>query len=569
MFTLTFSDGGTPRAHRLRDGDTTIGRAPTCDLVITAPLMSRQHARVRVKGGRVLIKDLGSTYGTLLNGLPLTTEQDMAPGSILMVAQVAITLERDVGEDEVLSEHHQLIDDTHTVIRRIDDPTRPVARTPIVATPLAGLAAAAAAGSAPHPPLDRPVDDARSPLGERRHQPDRRQHDLGRAAGDRRSRADRRRARALQLLSAIARTLVAPQPLEPLLTRVVDLLFETVPAERAILLLRDGTDQPLGVRVMRNRDGSIPAKPTISRTIVHRVLREGIAMLAKDARADTRLDASASIQALNIRSVLCAPLWNGRESIGVLYCDNPRARTFTVQDLELFTALCNYAAVAIEQARASVHPPEDTRQHDLLHRQMSAAARARIREQGASSLLVPQVRDVTFMVCELADNDTLNASVDAASMAEALNTFIGRLVSIVFEHEGTLVTVAGNAVAAVFNAPLDQPDHAMRAVDTAIAVRRELAMLNTQRGNRGLQTRTGIDSGRAFTAAIGPPERCEFTVIGDVVRTAAAMAASIAGAGHIVISEHTREAVGGACPVHSLGPKTADDHPLLMFEVAE
>src|SRR5678809_1165364 len=122
-----------PRAHRLREGDTTIGRAPTCDLVITAPLMSRQHARLRVKGDRVFLKDWGSTYGTLMNGLPLTGEQEITAGAIFVVAQVSITLERDVDADELLSEHHKLFDETHTIIRRVDDLTRPIMPlTPVV-----------------------------------------------------------------------------------------------------------------------------------------------------------------------------------------------------------------------------------------------------------------------------------------------------------------------------------------------------------------------------------------------------------------------------------------------------
>ena len=50
------------------------------------------------------------------------------------------------------------------------------------------------------------------------------------------------------------------QPLEKVLARVVELVFEVLPAERAFLLLRDAIDQPLSARVMRNRDGSVPAK---------------------------------------------------------------------------------------------------------------------------------------------------------------------------------------------------------------------------------------------------------------------------------------------------------------------
>ena len=70
MFTLSFIDGGMPRAHRLREGVTVIGRAPTCDLAITAPLMSREHARVRVAGNKVFLRDAGSTYGTIFKMVP-------------------------------------------------------------------------------------------------------------------------------------------------------------------------------------------------------------------------------------------------------------------------------------------------------------------------------------------------------------------------------------------------------------------------------------------------------------------------------------------------------------------
>ena len=80
------------------------------------------------------------------------------------------------------------------------------------------------------------------------------------------------------------------QPLEQVLARVVELVFDVLPAERAFLLLRDSLDQPLTARVLRNRDGSTPDKASLSRTIVNTVMRERVAMLAKDALYDSRLD---------------------------------------------------------------------------------------------------------------------------------------------------------------------------------------------------------------------------------------------------------------------------------------
>ena len=95
-------------------------------------------------------------------------------------------------------------------------------------------------------------------------------------------------------------------------------MFEVVPAERTFLLLRDHADDPVTARVLRARDGSTP-DATLSRTIVTKVMRERVAMLADDARYDSRLDGAGSIQAMvNIRSFMCAPLWNRNDVIGVL-----------------------------------------------------------------------------------------------------------------------------------------------------------------------------------------------------------------------------------------------------------
>jgi adenylate cyclase len=114
-------------------------------------------------------------------------------------------------------------------------------------------------------------------------------------------------------------------PLPQVLSRVVDLVFEVVPAARTFLLLRDSSDEAVTARVLRARDGTIP-KATLSRTIITKVMRDRVAMLADDARYDSRLDGAGSIQAMvNIRSFMCAPLWNRNEVIGVLYTDNPKS----------------------------------------------------------------------------------------------------------------------------------------------------------------------------------------------------------------------------------------------------
>lgn len=582
MFLLRYSDGQMPRTHALREGETVIGRAPSCDVVLTTALISRQHARLRVSDGHVFLRDAGSTHGTTYKGARLKTEQELQAGDKFSIGPVELTLDQEADDDGVLSEHHQLFEENNTIFRRLDQLEGPFLTTTPSGPPAPGAASNPKTPSTPMPMVPpgglvaRTADAGAVPAtvggaGERRvSTADRRKGDVGRPAGDRRTGRDRRGGRVLRLLSEISKTLVTVAPLEQVLSRVVELVFEVLPAERAFLLLRDAADQPLSARVMRNRDGSVPAKASISRTIVNAVMSDRVAMLASDALYDSRLDASQSIQSMHIRSFMCAPLWNRNEVIGVLYCDNPRSKKFSSNDLEVFAALCNYAAVAIEQARLSARLLEETRRRERLQRYHSPGVVNRIL-QGAEpeNTFVTQERDVSVMFCDIVGFTTMCQHAEPQVIGEMLNEFFGRMGEVIFEHAGTLDKFIGDAILAVFGAPFEQEDHAVRAVAAALAMRRELARVNAEHPERAVRMRIAINSGLALTGDIGSPKRREFTVLGDVVNTAARIESSVAQPDQIVISKHTLDKIGDAFQVSSLGGVTlrGRDTELEVFEV--
>ena len=600
MYKLTFMDGAMPRAHQLKEGETVIGRAPACDLVITAPLMSRHHAVVRVDHKQVFLRDAGSTYGTTLKGSKVTAEQEIKPGDTFILGPITLTLDREVHENEVLSEKHQIFDESATLVKRMENLNLPPAAATVEAAAQSATTLVQPPPAAPSPPAAAPtppkgMPPARpmpasplstaaapataapappklvmTPSSERRSGLDRRKGDVGRPAGERRSGRDRRGGRLLRLLSEISKTLVAMQPLEKVLNRVVELVFEVVPAERAFLLLRDSIDQPLSARVMRNRDGSVPAKVSISRTIVNTVMRDRVAMLAKDALYDSRLHASDSIQSMNIRSFMCAPLWNQNDVIGVLYCDNPRSKKFITDDLEVFAALCNYAAVAIEQARLSLRLLDESKRRERLTRYHSPGVINRIMQDGdAEGAFMAQERDVSVMFCDIVGFTTMSQHAPPQEIADMLNDFFGRMGEVIFEHDGTLDKFIGDAILAVFGAPFEQPDHATKAVAAALAMQRELIKANAEHPERPLRMRIAINSGRALTGDIGSPKRREFTVLGDVVNTASRLESTVAKPDQIVISKNTLEKIGNAFQVQPLGgvKLRGRDTELEVFEV--
>lgn len=495
MLQLRYIEQGEEKIHRLRQGTTVIGRLPSSDLVLIDPSVSRQHASLRVAGAECRLRDAGSRFGTFVDDDAVRVEIDIRPGATITLGQVSLVLEQHVPEHALLTEGHEISEGPGTIIL----------------------------------PLTREVEPARA------------------ATGD---------GHLIRLLADVTRALVSSQSLADVLGRVVDRAFDAVPADRAFLMLREDRGDGLAARVLRHRDGTIPPNPTLSRKVVHRVMTERVALLAADATTDPGLGVTDSMLRFNIRSFMCAPLWNRDDVIGVLYVDSPRIAQFNAGDLDAFSALTHAAAVAIEQARLSGQLLEETRRRERLQRYHSPAVVSRILQASeAGEELSAQERDVTVMFCDLVGFTTLCEHMAPAQSATLLNTFLTRMTDVVFEHEGTLDKFMGDALLAVFGAPFDQPAHAQRAVEAALAMRHALADLN--RANDGgphLQMRTAINSGVALTGDIGSPRRREFTVLGDVVNTAARIE-ELTAPGDIMISGATRAQLDATIAVRPIGAR--------------
>ena len=549
MFTLIYNDAtGAAQRVALRDGDFVIGRGTNCDLVVNVASVSRQHARLHVEGGRCLLSDERSTYGTFVKGAPVQGQVDVKPGEVFQCGAVLFTIEAgEPGGGVTLSESHEVLQESASIIRHIDDTgARPAVertdRTP--------------QEEAVRPPVVVPEPEAHP--SERRKGPDRRRAQLPFQGPDRRTGRDRRQARFVRLLSEISKTLVDVLPLQQVLSRVVDLVFEVLPAERTYLMLRDSEDAALTARVSRSRDGSMP-EATLSRTVVTKVMRERVAMLADDARYDSRLDEAESVHArLDIRSFMCVPLWNKSEVIGVLYTDNPRTKKFNGEDLDVFMALANYAAVAIEQARVTEQLQREMQKRERLQRYHSPAVVNRIiRATDREAEFEAAERDVTIMFTDIVSFTTRTEHVPPAEVARLLNQFFARMCDVIFEQDGTLDKFIGDAILAVFGAPFAQEDHADRAVRAALGMRRALAEFNGQRGGDDpLRIRIALNSGQALTGDIGSPRRREFTVLGDVVNACSRIESSVCKPDQIVASGSVVERLTEPVTVTPLGSVT-------------
>jgi Nif-specific regulatory protein len=164
--------------------------------------------------------------------------------------------------------------------------------------------------------------------------------------------ATSRLARNLNALLQISRVVHSIRDLDELQNQVLDLIFKVVPAERGAILL-DGTDgREFRSTFGRYRDPGKQQAVRVSRTVAHRVLQQGVAILGSYVPGDTGLGAVESLVALQVRSLLCVPLTIFNRTIGCIYLDTiSLAERFHEDDLQLVTAIAGISAVALENAR--------------------------------------------------------------------------------------------------------------------------------------------------------------------------------------------------------------------------
>jgi len=241
--------------------------------------------------------------------------------------------------------------------------------------------------------------------------------------------------------------------------------------------------------------------------------------------------------------------------------DSPMlANCFTLNDLDLLTALANYAAVAVERARLNQKIVAEEKKRERLGRFLSPQVTARIiatSESQGMALGVPEVKDVSVLFSDIVGFTTMSEKMSPAAVSLLLNDYFSRMTDIIFKYEGTLDKYIGDAIMAVFGAPLDMPDHCVRAIKAALEMRDQLEAFNSEhKDGPTIRIRIGINSGKAMAGELGGINKKEYTVLGDTVNTASRLESSVAKPMQVVVGENTYNATKAHFDFKSLGPAT-------------
>lgn len=141
---------------------------------------------------------------------------------------------------------------------------------------------------------------------------------------------------------------------------------------------------------------------------------------------------------------------------------------------------------------------------------------------------------------------------DPQALLETLNTYLGVATAAISELGGTLDKFMGDGVMALFNAPDEQVDHALRAVQAALLIQQRMAALR-RRGADALHYGIGVNTGDVVVGNIGTGTSLNYTAIGDAVNIAKRLQEHALG-GQALISLDTYEAVRDRVPAEPLGP---------------
>jgi adenylate cyclase len=166
-------------------------------------------------------------------------------------------------------------------------------------------------------------------------------------------------------------------------------------------------------------------------------------------------------------------------------------------------------------------------------------------------------REATVLFADIRGFSDLAENIPPSDVMAVLNTYLSALVQVIDRHQGTVNKFVGDSVMATWNAPLDQPDHAWRAVCAARDMQAVVAQIRSGHPNVPVVTfGIGINSGQMVAGNVGAEQRMEYTVIGDAVNVASRLC-DAARPGEILIGGRTYALVGHAV--------AAEERPVMTF----
>jgi adenylate cyclase len=544
---------GTVYNYQIQKDEITIGRGKESDIVLNDSTASRNHARIIKSNNDYNIIDLGSFNGTKLNDKSINNavlhhDDVVRIGFTKLVfltkekyqssAKESIIL---IPETENEKDDQRIVQSKSSVQKDYQDSGELLLR----GSRKTGISA----------PSEEDINRIRT------------EKDLTNLE---------RSNKVLFVLYEISRQLNSIGDFNELLSKIMDLIFMIIDADYGFLILMGEKDKnDLIPVVVKYKDEKIRDKGELraSRTIVNKVINDKVSLLTSNAMTDSRLDAGQSLFMQQIRSAMCVPLWKKDTIIGVIQLGTMRLDNhFDQDDLELLQTISSQMAMIIEQASLNEQIREEERIRSRLERFHSPQVIEMIlkgSQETKDNIMEPKDLIATILFADIIGFTQLSERMPPRDVNMLLNQFFSRMTDIIFEYEGTLDKYIGDALMAVFGAPMEKKDDAKRAIIAALKMRQELpVIMDKMEAKKRFNIRIGINTGRVVAGNIGSPRRMDYTVIGDSVNIASRLE-SIAEPNQILIGEETYRHIKREFKINKIGPKLVKGktEEIMVYEV--
>jgi len=290
-------------------------------------------------------------------------------------------------------------------------------------------------------------------------------------------------------------------------------------------------------------------------------VKDRVALIARDTDRDVDLSSARSIVAMDIRSILCAPLVDAgpardrsagpAEVVGFLYLDRiGLGRTFVSRDLDLLCVIGYHAAAAIGRLTLAARIREEELRRQTLSRFFSGDVIRHIEEEANAGRLDPTVStremEVTVLFADIVAFTSLSEGVSPPELKRFLDAYYDRMTEIVVDLcGGTLDKYVGDGVMALFGAPFSRgvDVEARQAVTAALRMRDAVGELRRELPEgRTFEVRFGLNTGRVVAGMMGSRRRLA-TFTASPSTEYSSRLESTADPGQVLIGEATWELV--------------------------
>jgi adenylate cyclase len=272
--------------------------------------------------------------------------------------------------------------------------------------------------------------------------------------------------------------------------------------------------------------------------IAGHIFASGKPEIVNDVSSDSRYKPHS----LQGHSLICAPLMAKDRAIGVINISNKLDVSYTSEDLKLFWVLTIQAASAIENALLHENKQRQLQIKNNLGRYLSPQVVEAIINAKEEVSLNTSKRRITMLFSDIRSFSTKCEELSPEMIVSYLNEYFTHLVSVIFNHHGTVNKFVGDMIVAMFGAPSDLKNQELCAIMAAISMQRCLNNTPSPWIQENFRTGIGISSGESIVGNIGSSQHMDYTAIGDEVNIASRLQ-GLAQGGQILVTRSVYDAV--------------------------